>query len=277
MKTYAGYVLMEKMFDSIATIGNSSLTSFSNTLFNPTVQVVEKKCSSMLGEVVTLDTSSIGLVELATNQPLTLDRINYLLSRGKYKIGIRTLRTCRSEGGVCAECYKAMFPDRDYPIIGSRVIIPPRYIVNEEVIEVSSTNPSVALNTAKIDYEYHFALLNSKDNLSFTIQNDIITTFGFTDNQPQLATIRFYRENALPYFQYLGRTFSADLLGFTSIDTAPLPLKTTLIESNIPGGSIDELMSQLENTPQANVDYLENIPGKLEKALTLIAMHCIYE
>lgn len=278
MRTFAGYMLMEKMFDEVREVGNDKLTTFSDIIFSPFVKVVEADCHPVLGEVLPLDNTSIGQVELKTGLPLSMDRIKYLLSKGDYKVLIRTLRTCNAEGGICQKCYSTLFPELPVPHVNNFVQIKPRYAISEEVFEVSSVSPNVTLKTKILEAEYDKVLFFHDSTIKFAVSGDTATATGFPDANPVSVVARFYRENTLPFLQYLGSTYSSDLLGFESVQSVTMPLKVKLLESLISDDVwIESLMDELSTTDEVYIEYVRDIPGKLERALALISLFLIYE
>ena len=109
MRTYANFLLFEDVLTNLPP-GSTFIKNAADTLMYPKVNIIEHSCGTRLGEVIPLNYTSKGQIELLQNElPLSTARINTLLSQGVTSIRVRTLHSCISKGGVCSVCASSSF------------------------------------------------------------------------------------------------------------------------------------------------------------------------
>ena len=281
MRSYSGLLIFENVFDSV-TSTDTILSELCTRIFYPSVPIVEDYCNTLLGEEVDVNYEIEGYVELSTGEPLTKSRIEELLYSGTYKVRIRTLSTCVSEGGVCAKCYNSSRQDEPYPEVGSIKTIDPLFVKSTEVILVVSQNEiTLSLDSGSYDKVLVYCngqLLYGED---FYIEGQTLRFNNLEVSPGDYAVVRYISDTKVPYMLWLAGTYSGSLIGVKSLPGPLLPIRSLLLTSLIPEHYVDDLVGHLESdssrSPGNIVEYLSSIPDLLERALLAIALSVVYD
>lgn len=281
MRTYSALLVFETVFDSVSS-SDVYLQELCQRIFTPRVEVVEHYCSTLLGEEIDVNYEIEGYIELSTGESITRTRIEQLLSKGIYKVRIRTLSSCSSEGGVCALCYHSSRPDEPEPEVGSIVDILPIFTKSTEILLTDSSS-SVTLSLSEDSYDsllvyYKESLLDpsmySVSGSRMTIDTDILSP----DSQ---VLVRYRSETRVPFMLWLAETYCGSLLGVKPLPRPLLPLPSLQLVELVPSHLVDILLKEMEsersNVPENLVEYAGTVTDLLEKALFCIAIRTIYD
>jgi len=280
-RSYTSLLVFENVFDTVS-VNDAVMGGLASAVFEPRVQIVEEDCGTRLGSIQELTYDLRGRIELATGEPLTQLRIEYLLSKGQYSIALRSTDTCVSEGGLCAECYKAYYGEPEPSSVGSFVRIKPLYYGAVDQVPVSTSTTFIRLNREADEYDKLRVYSSERElvqGVDFEISEQDLIFTGFSPLSEALV-VKYLAESRTPFFSWLARTYAGSLLGVNSLPSPRLPLRGTLLTSLLPVASTEYVVSTLSNSdvvPQECVEYLAVTPDILEKALFAIALRSIYE
>ncbi len=281
MRTYAGYLLMEDIYDYIPT-SVPDITNLATAVFTPNLLVVENDCHTTLGKVEELNFESEGLVALDTGDKLTRDRITTLLSQGQYTIALRHTSACISKGGICKTCYSATFPRTTVPKPMDRVTLHPEFLVNSELVEVKAYTPSYQTTTNPViytnSYVYQDGVLKTPGT-DYTIDSIGVLTLTPTPEAPSWVNVRFTTTSRSPYLAWMAKTYSGAMLGMKALPSQVLPVRTLLLSSELLENRlqlVSDYVKGLEQIPKTYTDYLDVIRDPLEKALYILAIFSLY-
>lgn len=281
MRTYSALLVFETVFDSVSS-EDQYLQELCQRIFTPRVEVVEHYCNTLLGEEVDVNYEIEGYVELATGETITRTRIEQLLSAGIYKVRIRTLSSCASEGGVCALCYHSSRPDEPEPEVGSIVDILPIFTKSTEILLTDSSS-SVALSLDDDSYDsvlvYYSESLLDPSEYSISGSRMILNPDIVPPNSQVL--VRYRSETRVPFMLWLAETYCGSLLGVKPLPRPLLPLPslhlTDMVPSHLVDLLIEEMTSERSNVPENLVEYASTVQDLLEKSLFCIAIRTIYD
>ena len=82
-----------------------------------------------------------------------------------------------------------------------------------------------------------------------------------------------------PFLAYLANSYSGSLIGMLPLPAEDLPIRSTLLETLITDSILRKMelaLSTFTNIPELNMEYLPQISDKLEKALYIIALYCLF-
>lgn len=280
MRTFAGTLLLENIFDFIPH-NEMEVYNLGLSIFNPNILIVENDCKTTLGKFETLNYESEGLTELATESRFSYTRITNLLSSGVYTIATRHTSTCISKDGVCKKCYSATFPADATPKVLDRVNIKSEYLVNSEIIPLSTRVVSYTTTTITGTYDNYYVFIDGKllsNNIDYTLSGNTFTLFKTFPNSVNIV-IRFMKINKNSFLGWLADTYSGSLLGmkpipFQLLPVRPLFLSSTLLENRLQ--SIGELIKTSNKIPKEYSGYIDLIKDPLEQALYMLAIFSIY-
>lgn len=279
MRTYSNFLLFEDVLSSLPT-DSSLLYQAANIIVNPTVKVVEEDCGTLLGTVLATNFDLEGEVELATGDRLSRTRINQLLGQGQYKTAVRKLHSCRSEGGVCRQCYNATFIKNTAPSVGNQVSIPS--FLNYKTDMLAGNGYSNSYELTQDSTEYDDVMLFKEGVLvpssEYSISGTIIT---FNDIQQilDIYVVKFFRYTSEPFLGYMARSYSGSVLGIQPLPTLDTVLREGLYPEYISEGYLDAMARELtvyKAIPDSFLDYMETISDKLEKALFILYIYAIF-
>lgn len=91
------------------------------------------------------------------------------------------------------------------------------------------------------------------------------------------STIRMPVESS-SYLNALAKTYSGALLGVRSLVTTPLPLRPDLFNGMVTHEEMDMIVREMGSLkiPSDEVDYINGIHDKFERALTIVAYYGVY-
>lgn len=281
MRSYSALLVFENVFDSVD-LTDHVLADLCDHVFYPRVKIVEDYCHTLLGEEVDVNYEVEGYIELATGEVITKSRIEELLSIGVYKVRIRTLSTCTSEGGVCAKCYQSSRQDEPYPEVGSMKTIAPLFVKSTEILFVDSQN-SLTLTLSEDSFDK--ALIYCNETLytqeDYTVSGNRLTFTSATIAEGSYAVVRYISDTKVPFMLWLAGTYSGSLLGINTLPRPLLPIRSLLLSSQIPEYSTSRLLDVLKDdssrAPGNLVEYAESTPDLLERSLFSIALRTIYD
>lgn len=279
VRSYSGLLLLETLFDSVPT-SNADLTTLCNNVFSPFVLISEEDCGTMLGENSPVNYELEGKVELSTGEVISRDRIETLLTNGKYFVPTRSLSTCVSKEGVCKSCYSASRQKDPEVEVGSYIQIFPEYQVAADTTSVIEGDTQISLSQ-DIDmydrlYVYYKGVLLSND--SYTISGTTLKFVNPIMGSGQILT-RFTTITRAPFLAWLADTYSGAMLGLKALPSPKLPIRKRLLSGLIPMSMVELLATQASKVPSIPLDsisYLDNITDPLEKALFVIALLSVY-
>lgn len=281
MRSYSALLVLENVFDSIDT-SDLMLSDLCQRIFYPNVEVVEDYCHTLLGEEVDVNYEVEGYTELSTGESITRSRIEELLSLGIYRVRIRSLSTCISEGGVCAKCYHSSRPDEPYPEVGSVVIIEPLFVKSTEVLVLDSRR-TLPLSLESDSYDGLLVYCNQglQPSNSYTVEGTTLTVTDTSILPGTPVVVRYQSITTVPYMLWLADTYSGSLLGVKSLPSPLLPVPPLRLEQSLPDYLLEPLLDTLSSdssmTPGNLVEYAHTISNVLEKSLFCIALRTIYD
>lgn len=279
MRTFSGLLVLEDIFDDVPT-DNPDIVNLASTLFNPNLSVVTADCGTTLGKYEAMNYELQGLVELATGQPLTKTRINYLLSLGKYEVYVRHSSTCIAKGGICKKCYESTFPGRTVSV-SNKVRVAPEYLFNAELLEGKIGVTSYATSTDPTGYSKYYVFLDGKflvEGVDYTFTNSVLE-LKVAPTKDLDIVIRFIVINRSPFLVWLATTYSGALLGMKPLVTNPLPVRSLLLTSMMDENRlqlIEDVVKSSKSIPEEYSRYSSSIKDPLEKALFMLSIYCIY-
>lgn len=290
-RTYANFLLFEGVLDNLPSSADPVMLQAVQILFNPSVTVVAKDCATLLGELVTTNSVIEGYIEVATGSPLTQTRINQLLSQGKYITGTRNLHSCLSstKGGICQVCFQGSFVDLIPPPVGVSLSLQSYLIFQTDVIRGDGINSNYALSQIPGSYGKIVVIQNGivLPQTAYVIAVDPATgsnSIQFPGPVPVdpvtgVYTVHYYENNSNPFLGYISKTFSGGLLGMNTLPTNKTLLRRSLYEALFSDSFVASMRSTLNQyklIPATYLNFLDNVPAKLEKVLLMLYIYAIY-
>lgn len=101
---------------------------------------------------------------------------------------------------------------------------------------------------------------------------------GFTDTVPAIGTTVRMPTDPESYINYLGNTYGGSLLGVSPLPADPLPIRPDMFASLVTSEEMDTMVSNLQalKVPDDEIDYLNTIHDKLERAFMIVAYYGVY-
>jgi len=280
MRSYAGLLILEDIYDYVPTT-NQDVVNLANTVFSPNLKVVATDCGTTLGLFVTVNYTAEGLVELATGEPLSRDRIGQLLYNGIYSVATRSTSTCIASGGICATCYAASFPRATVPNVNDRVIVYPEYAITTDALSGVQGQTVFTLTLSPAQYAYNYVYYEGQlytQGVDYTISDTTLTlTIPLAEDGG--ITVRYTSYNRAPFLIYLAEQYSGAMLGMLPLPRELLPtrslLLTSIINSAILNVVLDATVSN-NNIPSELSNYAGSIQDPLEQTLYLLALQSLF-
>jgi hypothetical protein len=280
MRSYAGLLILEDVFDYVPT-SNPDVVNLANMVFSPNLKVVTTDCGTTLGLFVTVNYSAEGFVELATDAPLSRDRIDQLLYNGVYSVATRSTSTCIASGGVCATCYAASFPRDATPNVNDRVIVYPEYAITTDALSGIQGQTTFTLSLSPTQYAYNYVYYNGQlyvQGTDYTISGTTLTlTVPLADNTG--ITVRYTSYNRAPFLIYLAEQYSGSMLGMLPLPRELLPVRSLLLTTMINSAILNVVLDLTDSNnmiPSELSNYGATIQDPLEQALYLLALQSLF-
>lgn len=284
MRTYINTLLFENILD-FPPVGDANVLELYNSVVTPMVSIVEANCGTTSGELEDISYSIVGETELATNTPLTRNRIVQLVSQGIYKINLANTASCISTGGICQRCHTASYPTESVPAVGSKVRLYPEHILR---VDVSDSTPGQKYFTLLIDPSY------SKKILVYV--GGVLLTSGYTISGTSLTlasppldvtdvVVKYVSDYNPVFMKYLASTYSGSLVGIKPlVGKLGLPIKSKLLTSIIDVNTLEMVRDKIKNmqsVPQDYRDYIGSVDkntvhNPLEDAILLLVLYNMY-
>lgn len=280
-RSYSNFLLFEDVLDAISPSDSVIMAQAVQTLLNPTVQIVEEDCNTLLGEITETSVELQGRIEAATKAALTNTRITALLAAGQYKTGLRTLPTCQSHvsGGVCRICYSGSLLGSVAPAVGSTVNIPALQIYQSDTLGGNGFTTTFNLSQTSDDW-YDVKV----------VKNGVVQTSGYTLGYNtitispaigvnEIVIVHFMKQNTDPLQGYIAKTYSGALLGMQPLPTIKPLLRESLYEPLFSDSFIGLMMEELKPLkaiPSTYIDYLQRVHSKFEKILLALYLFALY-
>ena len=282
-RTYANFLLFEDVLDGMPEDSAIIMTQAVDMLMNPSVQIVEEDCQTLLGKVVDTNYELEGLTSLATGEIISREYINYLLSNGEYKIRIRELHSCAShkKGGVCQKCYKASYMCSEVPEVGTTLQIPTKLIYQSDTIIGNGYLSVYTLSQTEDDWYDVIVIKDGEvvDTSLYTLGYDYIQ-FPEVLSTNTTYIVHFFKENTESFQGFISKTYSGGLLGMEPLPTTPTLLRESLYYPMFPDTQVSlllEELSKLKEIPVLYIDYINRIHDKLEKVLYILYLYALYQ
>lgn len=278
MRSYTNTLIFESVLDGIGAM-SPAIAGVAATLFSPRVLVVEDNCDTGLGEVVAVSGKIEGKVELETDSPLSVARLTALALSGDTEVAIRSTSTCISLGGVCGKCLKASYPSISSPVIGNFYQIYPELEVESAVLDLPAGQTVLTLPfpAEKYDKLYVFEGGVITPSADYNVSGSTLT-FTSSSGFARRFKFKFIVLSNLPYYYWLGKTYSGSLVGIKSVADLRLPLRESLLTAFINSDQIDSLYSALAASDQGGEDlvqYIPSIKGSLERAVYILFLSAL--
>lgn len=281
MRSYSALLVFENVFDSVNPL-DEALAELCDHVFYPKVTIVEDYCSTLLGEELDVNYEVEGYIELSTGERITRARIEQLLSQGQYKIRVRSLSTCTSEGGVCAKCYHSSRQDEPYPAVGEIRTVAPLFVKSTEVTVVGQNGViTLTLSEDTFDKVIVYCNDNRYSTGDYKLSGNTLELLDSSIAAGSVAVVRYISETKVPFMLWLAGTYSGSLLGVRQLPGPLLPIRSLLLTSQIPEHTLDSLVELLDSgnsaVPGNMIEYARTVPDLLEKSLFSIALRVIYD
>lgn len=279
MRTYSGLLLFENLFDYIPP-EEVDIYNLALTVLTPDLPIIEEDCGTTLGKFIHVSFELEGETELATDEIIDKTRIETLLSHGIYEVATRHTSTCVSEGGICASCYAATYPDQVRPQVNTRVKITPEYLVNSEIMMANTSSLQYPMITEVGTYDKTYVYINGKRlmNADYFIEDSIFTLKAPVTEEMTIV-IKCVKLDTFPFIVWLANTFSGSLFGMDPLPHQQLPVRSLLLASLLDENRlqlINEQLNKITTIPSDFLTYAGTIRDPLEKSLFMIALYCTY-
>lgn len=280
MRSFSSLLVLETLLDSVAS-SDPILNSVVNQVFQPHVRIVERSCSTRLGEPVDVNFEAEGKVELATGQRLSRSRIEALLGRGVYRVATRTLSTCVSGGGVCAACYAASRPLEEVRDVNDIVVVHPLFDKGSEVFGPLAPREVVSLGLDPDSYTSLLVFVNGEplDPSEFSVSGSSLTVIRTLPINSYIV-VRYQSVTRVPYMFWLANTYSGSLLGVKALPAPLLSVRSLLLTELVANSPLETLLDEtraLSSIPEGMLEFASHTQDKLERALFLISLRAIYD
>jgi hypothetical protein len=279
MRTFANTLLFNGLLERLPSTVDGNIYSAAQLIQNLPVSIIESDCQTMLGTNMPLSPGLMGYIETATGQPLTSQRINYLLSQGSTSVYTRQTSSCISKGGLCQVCYAGTFGSQIVPPVSSTVSISPTYLVGNQYFygDGSSTSFNLTYN------------LENTQALTIYINNTLVSfNYSLTGNVLTLQTpppfgsivaVRSQVTNTSAFQDILAKSYSGGLIGITPrpIGFDP-PVKRQLYETQLQGSSqgTTAVIQNISTIPSFLRNYAQTITSPLESTLFNIHAYAVF-
>lgn len=278
-RDFSNTLLFEAALDSIQTT-NPILFSVSQALFNPSVDIIEEDCGTLLGNEVPSTFRSVGYTEVSTGLQVGPTRLSTLLSSGIPTGQVRTSYTCISPGGVCRVCAASSFPRAVIPPVGNRFKISPEVIldINQVTVVTNQLFVPLAYDASMYDTLYVFESGELVSELEYYISGK---TLVLTNPAPAdtVLTLRYLVFSNSQFYHWLCGTYSGSLLGVRQLQKTLLPIKKQILQSKIPTEDLESLIRDLKESSigaEDSVQYIDSIKDPVEKAIFTILLASIF-
>lgn len=108
-RSYTNTLLLEGALDAISP--SASFARLADQVMQPSVEIVEEDCGTLLGERVLLAYDYTGRIPAGSSTPLTAAAIEAAVNAGEPYMRLRSTSTCVSDGGVCKLCFRSTSPE----------------------------------------------------------------------------------------------------------------------------------------------------------------------
>lgn len=282
-RTYSSFLLFEDVLDNMPDT-SPVMTQAVQMLLSPMVKMIEEDCGTLLGEQVPSSLELEGLIEVSTGDPLTVARIDSLLSQGVYRFGIRNLHSCMSykKGGICRKCYSSSFLGEVVPETGTNFSAAAMMIYQTDTLIGDGGRTRFQLTETSDDY-YQIKVVSQGlvvDFSLYTLGYDYIEfNTAPAGDSTGVRTIHFLKQNTEPFQGYISKTYSGALLGMQPLPTLKPLLRESLYENVFSESFVGLLSNELAKMrliPTTYIDYIEQVHSRLEKVLLILYLFALY-
>lgn len=262
MKSYANFLLLENLLYNISSTV-PSIKALAESIFNPRIAVVEEDCEPNIATRMSINAvlttpwaTPIGTTRYMYEYLLDvygdfLDpvELSALLAAGEEtEVMVRHSGSCNSTGGICRVCLYANM--------------------------IASTANVVDPSTGTVLTRYY----DDPPEFETEVQVPAVGQYGYLAGS--LGKVKpFFQPSQRAYFAWVANTYTGSLLGVNAYDNFPLPVKNStardLINDNLLSSAAGEL-SRISNVPSNYIDYVDKLEDKLEKAMSIIVLYCVY-
>lgn len=280
MRAYSALLLFENLLDYIPP-DNPDLINLARSILEPNLPITEVDCGTTLGKFANVNFEIEGQVELSTDARISKDRVEALLSQGIYEVATRHTSACISEGGLCAKCYAASYPNESTPDVNDRVNVLPEYLVNSEIIAAKTDSTQYPLFTENGTYDKIYAYVNGElmeNGVDYDIEDDVFTLKALPSEELNIV-IKCVKYDTFPFIVWLANTFSGSIFGMDPLPHQRLPVRSLLLSSLLTENRlqlVNEQLKEITAIPEDSLNYAETIKDPLERGLYMLALYCIY-
>ena len=278
-RSYTNTLLFESALDVINS-SNPILFNVAQSIFKPTVKIVEEDCETLLGKSVPSYFRSEGMIEIETGLPLTSARLFTLITSGNPTVNVRSLNTCISEGGVCRRCYVASRPDDAGKTVGQFVKVVPEVVldVSQFAIATGQTVIQTPYSSENFDKVHIFenGLLIPSSAYTISGTDIVLNTASPSDT---LFVVKYIVYSNSPFYHWVTYGFAGSLLGVKPLYKPELPLTQKLLTASIPTEDVNSLVKQLQSTSissEDSIQYVSTIKDPLEKAVYAVLLGALF-
>ena len=278
-RNFSSTLLFETALDTIQP-NNSILYSISQSLFKPTVKIVEEDCETLLGKLMPISYRTEGYIELSTSTRVNSTRLTNLITSGETEIAIRSIDTCISYGGICRSCLASSRPAEIIPAVNSVYRVIPEVVLDTSQFAVFLGQQTINLpyNTDVFDFVYMFQNGELVPSSTYNITGNTLT---FNEPAPMdtILILKYMVRSFNQFYSWLANTYCGSLLGIKPIYKTTLPIKKELLRSVIPEEDLKTLISNLKTSivkEEDSVQYIDSIKDPVEKAIFSILLGSVF-
>ena len=185
----------------------------------------------------------------------------------------------------------------------TKILQPAVKVVEEDCHTLSGRNVSaddysmvglLALDTDEIideayvidKYEHNIFTIRVRDTCACTSTGGICRKclhgtyirLGINEPLPAVGELVKMPVESSSYLNYLAKTYSGAIMGALPLPSPPLPLRPGLFEELVSHEEMNMMVREMSplKIPADEVDYLNNIDGKFERALMILAYYGAY-
>lgn len=278
-RDFSNTLLFESALDSIQT-SNSLLYSIAQTLFKPTLTLVEEDCGTLLGQNFPISYRAEGNVEVETGLRINSARLTTLITAGDTTVPVRSIDTCISEGGVCRQCAASSRPRLTIPAVGSLFQVIPELIVDTSQFPIAMGQTVITLpySTDQFDVLYIFEDGDLIDESEYSVSGSTVT-LNTPSPSDTIFVLKYLVYSNAQYYHWISGTYSGSLLGVKQLAKTLLPVNKNVLATVIPEEDVSVLMTNLKNSlagEEDSVQYLITIKDLVEKAIFAVLLGSIF-
>jgi hypothetical protein len=278
MRETSTFLIMEDLLDYIPA-SNGDLYQFCQEVIKPRVTMRSVDCKTAIGKSVLVNFRNEGLIELATDLPLTSVRLGELIALGNKFVAVRDTYSCTSPNGICQKCYVGTYVNRVAPAVGATIRLDPEYNYKTDLFIGNNLRSVFTLSQTPSQYTEVLVYFDGViQNSGYTITGSTLT-FNTAPALNVVIVVKFLKSLTQPFIGWLAQTYTGDLLGMELLVTDVLHIRPSLAQTLYTDEEFGLALRQLElykSITSNYLDYAENIHDRLEKAIYIAILYSLY-